>query len=174
MKTLRFVVPLVAALSMATTLAHLLEMPARLAWDAPLWIATTVTGGLFRMFGSVGAMFEVGAVVLAAVLAWQLRGLGRAFGLALAGAVLLVAAHLLFWLLVAPVNAEIATWTPGVFPADWASWRAQWEYSHALRALLQIAGFAALLGSALAELRRAPDPVRHAPAAATWSSRAAR
>ncbi len=164
MRDLRFGVLLVVALSMALPFAHLMEMPARLQWDAALWIETTVTGNVFRMFGTLGGAIEVAAVLAAVALALTLRMRGEDSGLAALGALLLVAAHAVFWVLVAPVNAEFAHWTPASYPSDWQAWRAQWEYSHALRALLEIGAFAALLGSSLHAVetpaRRAAVPHR--------------
>ena len=112
----RFVATLLTALSAALAFGHLMEMPARLAWDAPLWIQTTVTGNLFRAFGTFGAAIEVGAVLATASLAFRLRGTGRTFRYALVGALLMSAAHALFWPLVRPVNLEMAGWTPEGFP----------------------------------------------------------
>jgi hypothetical protein len=34
-----------------------------------------------------------------------------------------VAAHAAWWVFVAPVNAEISTWTPDAIPGDWTWWR---------------------------------------------------
>ena len=67
-KTWRFCAVILAALSMAMAFCHLLEMPSRLAWGAPLWIATTVTGNVFRVFGSVGAAIETLAWIAAVAL----------------------------------------------------------------------------------------------------------
>ena len=52
---------------------------------------------------------------------------------------------------IAPVNAKIATWTPGTIPADWTWRRSQWEYTHAVRAILEILGLSALVLSILVE-----------------------
>lgn len=37
-------------------------------------------------------------------------------------------------------NAETGKWTANSLPSDWASWRAQWEYSHAARFVLHLSG----------------------------------
>ncbi len=55
-------------------------------------------------------------------------------------------AHVLFWLLVNPVNAAFAAWTPAAVPADWTRLRDQWEFTHAARGGLFLLGFGALLG----------------------------
>jgi len=155
-----FIALVLAALAIGAPFAHVLEMPVRRAYDPALYV--TVTHTLYRYFGSVGAVIEVGAV-LAAVF-WA-AGLGRSRtspasgrGWAVTGAACLVLAHALFWLLVNPVNQQFATWTPTVVPANWTRLRDQWEFTHAVRAGLFLMGFCGLLASALqARGRVAPD-----------------
>jgi hypothetical protein len=151
MNTRSFVVVVLAALALGAPLAHVLEMPIRRTYDPALYL--TVTHTLYFYFGSVGAVFEVGAVVAAMI--WAV-GLGRsrtdppsARRWAVAGAACLVLAHALFWLLVDPVNRQFAVWTPAAVPADWTRLRDQWEFAHAARAGLFLLGFCALLASAL-------------------------
>ncbi|NEQ19662.1 MAG: hypothetical protein F6K28_08930 [Microcoleus sp. SIO2G3] len=52
----------------------------------------------------------------------------------------------------APMNAEFVQWTSDSISADWTRVRAQWEYSHATRFVLQLIGFSALLISILVEI----------------------
>jgi hypothetical protein len=55
---------------------------------------------------------------------------------------------------VAPMNAIMATWTPNPVPTEFISIRNQWEYSHAIIALIKIGGLSALLISVLIDTRR--------------------
>lgn len=144
-----FIVLVLAALALGAPLAHVLEMPVRRTYDPVLYV--TVTHTLYRYFGIVGAMFEVGAVVAAVI--WAV-GLGRsrttplsARGWAVSGAACLLLAHVLFWLLVNPVNQEFAAWTPVAVPPDWTRLRDQWEFTHAARAGLFLLGFCGLLAA---------------------------
>jgi hypothetical protein len=92
----RLVTIMFTALSMGAALAHLLEMPAKIAYDGALWLKLLQT--LYPpAFGTIGAFFEVGAVVTAAVLTILVRHHRRAFGWTLLGALCLVAAHAAFW-----------------------------------------------------------------------------
>jgi Anthrone oxygenase len=151
-KAWRFITIILASLSMAMAFCHLLEMPPRLGWDASLWVGATVTGNVFRLFGTVGAVIETGAWIAAVVLAFLLRRHGpTAFRLTVAGAVLFVSAFVAWWVFVFPVNTEIANWTVETVPADWTEWRAQWEYAHAARAVLQLLGLGALVLSVVVE-----------------------
>jgi hypothetical protein len=157
MNAWRFVTLVLAALAIGAPLAHVLEMPVRRTYDPALYV--TVTHTLYRYFGIVGAMIEVGAVVGAVV--WA-AGLGRsrtsavsAHRWAMAGAACLVLAHALFWLLVNPVNQAFAAWTPTAVPPDWTRLRDQWEFTHAARAGFFLLGFCALLASVF---RAPPTP----------------
>jgi hypothetical protein len=145
----RFVTIMLTALSMSAAVAHLLELPAKIHMSGEEWV--TVLHTLYPpAFGTVGAFFEVGAVVTALVLvllAWRRPG----WGWTVAAAACLVVMHAIFWVLVAPVNATMGAATPATLPPDWPALRDQWEYSHAARALLQIAALGALVCSLLIE-----------------------
>jgi hypothetical protein len=86
------------------------------------------------------------------VLAFLIRQRRPAFGWTLLGALCLVAAHMAWWVWVAPVNATMAPLTPETLPAGWMGLRDQWEYTHAARAVLQIIALGALVFSILIEI----------------------
>jgi len=69
---------------MGMALCHLLEMPAKIAYDGALWLTLLQT--LYRTFGTIGAFIEVGAVVTAVVLVFLVRRRWPAFGSTLGGA----------------------------------------------------------------------------------------
>jgi hypothetical protein len=144
MTILRFITIMVAALSMALAFSHLLQLPPRMSFDGPTWL---ITQRLFPLYGSIGAVIAVGAVLLAGILAYAARP-GAASGWTLAGAVCLALALIVWILFVAPANARIGKWTPDSLPADWTRWRRQWEYAHAARAVLLILGLGCLVRSA--------------------------
>ena len=147
----RLLTIMLVALSMGTALCHLLEMPAKLRYEGPTWLMLLQT--LYPPgFGSIGAAFEVGAVLATLVLAFLVRHRRPAFAWTLVGAVCVAAAHAAFWLWVAPVNETMVPLTPESLPANWTSLRNQWEYTHAGRALLQILGLAFLAYSVLIEV----------------------
>jgi hypothetical protein len=149
-KIWRLVTIMLTALSMGTALCHLLEMPAKITYEGALWLTLLQT--LYPpAFGTIGAFFEVGAVVTAVVLAFLVRH-RPAFVWTLLGALCLVVAHAAFWIWVAPVNATMSPLTPETLPADWMRLRNQWEYTHAARAVLQIVALGALVFSILVEI----------------------
>ena len=57
---------------------------------------------------------------------------GPGLRLALSAALLFGLALVLWWVLVYPVNVELAKWVNGPVPADWTDYRARWEWGHAI------------------------------------------
>jgi hypothetical protein len=123
-------------------------------FDRDSWVRVTAVEGVYRLSGSVGAVFEIGAIVAACALAFALRGRGAAFRLALGGAICLALAFGSWLAFVAPANAEFARWLTAPIPPDWARWRDQWEYTHAINAAIKTAGLSLLVLSVLAECSR--------------------
>jgi hypothetical protein len=157
----RFAAIMLTALSAGMSFSHLLEMPPRLfVFDAELWIGTT-TGGLYYLFGTVGAVIEIGSVLATLALAWLTYRQKRA-ALTLTAGGLVVLALFLWGALVAPVNAELAHWSVQSYPDDWSRYRTQWELAHSLNAVIKITALALLTLSALAETGQS-DSVRLAP-----------
>lgn len=148
----RFLALMLAALTLGLGFCHLMQLPSRMGWDQYLWVGSTVQGGLYATFGSVGAVIFVATVIALALLAYFVREHGRpGFALALGAAILFAAAFALWWVLVYPANVELAKWVNGPVPADWTETRARWEWGHATIALVELIGFAALIGAVLAD-----------------------
>src|SRR5262245_3485856 len=59
--------------SLSFGLGHLIELPARMAWDQYLWVGATVQGGLYALSGPLGVLVQVATVVAMIVLAMLLR-----------------------------------------------------------------------------------------------------
>jgi hypothetical protein len=118
-------------------------MPAKMKVDGPRWLTFQQT--LYRAFGTVGAVIEIGAIITSSALPLLMRGQQPGSGLALAGAACLGAAFVVWLGFVNPVNRRVRRWTAQSIPGDWERWRAQWEYAHTVRFLLQLLGFSSLL-----------------------------
>jgi hypothetical protein len=154
-KSWRFLTMMLTALSLAPALAHVLELPAKMTYEGALWLKVSQT--LYATFGTVGAAFEVGALIAAVLLAIMVRSRKPALVWTIFGAACLIASHAAFWVWIAPVNATIAALTIDTLPASWVDLRTQWEYTHAARAVLQIVALGALLISILVETPGASD-----------------
>jgi hypothetical protein len=141
---------LICALSLGPSFAHVLEALPRLkVWSPELWREATVFNGQYQLFAWVGAPLDVTAILLPAVLAFLVRRDSAAF-MAAAGAALFYALALLLWfLVVAPANAVLATWVPGPIPADFAAVQWRWETGHMAVASAKLVGFALLALSLL-------------------------
>jgi hypothetical protein len=148
----RFAAIMLAALTLGMAFGHMMELPARMAWDQFLWVGATVQGGLYRMFGTLGAIITVVNLIVLIVLLYLLRYRPTlVFRFTAVAAVLYAIALIVWWVVVYPVNVELARWVDGPVPADWTFWRAQWEWGHATIALLQFFGFGALVAATLLE-----------------------
>jgi hypothetical protein len=150
-RTWRFITIMLTAFSLSLSMAHLFELPQRMQFDQQLWVKVTVFANVYRLFGSVGALFEVGAILSAILLAFLVRRRGASFYWTLGGTVLLVLALVSWIVFVAPMNAEFAKWLTNPVPQNWTRYRNQWEYAHAINAVIKIIGFSLLLLSVLVE-----------------------
>lgn len=150
-QTFRFTTILLTAFSLSLSMTHLMEFPQRMKFDQQLWVKVTVFENLYALFGSVGAVFEIGAILTAFILAFLVRGRGQTFAWSLGGAVLLLVAFVSWIVFVADANSELAKWLTNPVPPDWTRTRNQWEYAHAANALIKIVAFSLLVISLLVE-----------------------
>jgi hypothetical protein len=162
LRTWRFITLILTALNMGLAFCHLMEMPAKMQYDASLY--ATINNSLYLTFGSApGIAIEIGSIVAAVGLAFVVRQRRLAYWSTLIGALFLLAAQVVWWIVIAPVNAEIRMWTSATIPADWTQLRNQWEYGHASRFVLQLLGLSALILSIIRETpaeQSAPATVR--------------
>jgi uncharacterized membrane protein len=147
---LRLLALALTALTAGLTFAHVLEMPAKLAYPPDLYVALQNT--LYVSFGppNIGAFVEPGAILAVVVLAFVVRRRRPAFWLTAAAAIcLLLAFPVVFFLFTEPANSMFHAARPASVPADFGAYRTQWEYSHAARFVLHLAGFVLLALSVL-------------------------
>ena len=156
---------LVAALSLGASWSHVLQIRGKAGWDAALW--RTVMESLYRDYALLGAVTEIGAIVLAWMLVLACRRVPAARSWAIAGALLFSFAFFGLWLgQVAPINQVFAGWSPDAMPPDWQAYRDRWELWHAVIAAVKALGFGSLARAALAAERAAgglagaEEPVR--------------
>lgn len=147
----RFITLMLTSLSLSLSMTHLLELPQRMQFDQQLWVRVTVFENVYRWFGSVGAAFEITAILTAIMLVFLVRKRGSTFYWTLGGAIFLILAFVSWIVFVAPMNAEFARWLTNPVPADWTRYRDQWEYAHAVNAVIKIIGLGLLMISVLVE-----------------------
>jgi Domain of unknown function (DUF1772) len=147
----RFITLMLAAFSLSLSMTHLLELPQRMQFDRELWVRVTVVENIYKLFGTVGAAFEITAILTAIILMFLVRNRGSTFYWTLGGAILLVLAFVSWIVFIAPMNAEFAKWLTNPIPADWMRYRDQWEYAHAVNAVIKIIAVGLLAISVLVE-----------------------
>ncbi|AFY35974.1 hypothetical protein Cal7507_5650 [Calothrix sp. PCC 7507] len=147
----RFITLMLASFSLSLSMTHLLELPQRMQFDQQLWVKVTVFENVYKLFGSVGAAFEITAILTAIVLVFLVRKRGSSFYWTLGGVIFLVLAFVSWIIFVTPMNAEFAKWLTNPIPQDWMRYRNQWEYTHAINALIKIIGLSLLVISVLVE-----------------------
>jgi hypothetical protein len=149
LKNLTFSAILLAALAMGMHLAHVLELPAKLQLDITLYLP--VQTNLYKLFGTIGPVLEIGALIAISILAYRLRGRGPVFTRTAFSAGMIVLALLTWVLVVLPANGHISQWQVDVFPDNWTRWRDQWQFGQAGIFFLHLIGFSSLLLSVIPE-----------------------
>ena len=147
----RFLTLLLAALGLGPGLAHALELPPKMAYDAELY--TAVTSTLYRLFGLIGGPIQVGALLAAVILTILVRT-RPAFRPTLIGTLGLALSLGLWAALVAPVNSQWADALragPAAASSAYLELRPRWEYGHVAAFAAWFAGFSVLLYSVVRE-----------------------
>jgi hypothetical protein len=150
----RFVTILLVSLLLGLAFAHVLERPAKMRYDAALYITLQKT--LYVAWGppNVGGILEPAAILATISLAFILRKRKRAFSYTLgAGIALLLAFPVVFFSFVAPANEVFLAAPPSSIPANWMEMQRSWENGHAIRFVLQLAALSLLVLSVVLETR---------------------
>jgi hypothetical protein len=144
MRWLRCLALLIGFSACLAPMAHVLELPNKVRLDGSLWLA--VQQHLYAGWGPlIGAPTEIGGLIISLILlAANRRHARRAVLFGLAGAAY-GAMLLSFFLLNAPVNGAVNTWTAATLPTDWTNYRLRWEIGHAVAALFALLAFVATL-----------------------------
>lgn len=146
-----------AAVGMALSLAHALELPGklRLGKEAYLSVQTIYYPGF-----TIGGMFGEGFAMLATLILLILTPGGTTgFWLTLAALTCLLIEHGIYWVVTHPVNKawlagqQLDTASTAFFAAgrdtqsdrSWTELRNRWEYSHVARAVFAALAFLALV-----------------------------
>jgi hypothetical protein len=143
----RFASLLFTALALGPALAHLLELPNKIALGRDDYFTVQQ---IYRGWALLGIVV-FGALLSTFALAILVRNRPREFTPALAAFLCIAGTQVLFWTFTYPANQATQNWT--VSPETWRALRTQWEYSHAGSALLNLAGFVAASIAVLARER---------------------
>ena len=148
LKIVSFLALVLTALALAPGGAHLFALPNKIDLAQQPYF---VVQGIYRGWALLGAVL-IGALIANLVLAILLRGRGAPFWFALAGFVLVGATLAIFFTWTFPANQATNNWT--IAPDNWRALRTQWEYSHAVNAVLTFFALCAVTLSVLTRLER--------------------
>ena len=137
--TARFFSLLFAALAFAPAFAHLLELPNKIGMSANDYL---VVQQIYRGWALLGFVIA-GALLSTLASAFMLRHRPRPFALTIVALLCILGAQIIFWSFTFPANQETNNWTS--LPPSWEALRAQWEYSHAAGAALNLIALISLI-----------------------------
>ena len=143
MQAARFLAVILTALALVPGGAHLLALPNKIGMTQADYF---VAQGIYRGWALLGALL-MAALAANVSLAVLLRRHGAAFWLAAMAAALVLGTLGIFFAWTFPANQLTANWTR--VPPDWAAMRRQWEYSHAVNAVLTFVALCCVTGAAL-------------------------
>jgi hypothetical protein len=138
---------LLAVVSVAMCLvpvgAHFFELANKMALSPSEYMTVQKIYAGWSSFG----VAIVAALLLTLVHTFMVRRDRTAFLLSLVAFLCLAVAQVVFWTFTYPMNVASNQWT--VAPADFEAARRQWEYSHAVNAVLTFAALVAVTSSTL-------------------------
>ena len=143
LRVTQFIAIILTALALVPAGAHLLELVHKITLDRAQYLTVQ---RLYRGWAFLGAVL-IAALLANLALTIRSRRQGRPMRLAAIATLLLAANLTIFFIWTFPANQATGNWT--VMPADWEVLRNQWEYSHAVNALLTFLALSATLASSL-------------------------
>jgi hypothetical protein len=133
--------------------AHFFELVNKMSLSTAEYMTTQKIYAGWSFFG----VAIIAAILFTLTHTLMVRAERTAFLLSLAALPCLGATQVIFWTFTYPVNAATSNWT--IIPQDFEAARRQWEYSHAVNAVLTFAALMTITLSAFT-YRRASESVR--------------
>jgi hypothetical protein len=144
LKAVQFLALVLTALALVPAGAHLFVLANKINLAQEQYF---IVQNIYRGWALFGIVW-IGALLANFVLAVMLRGQGLPFMLALIAGLCVAAMLAIFFTWTYPANQATDNWT--AIPANWEPLRRQWEYSHAVNALVTFAAFCSVALSVLA------------------------
>jgi hypothetical protein len=135
------------ALALVPAGAHLAELPHKFGLPAHEYLVVQQLYAGWSLFGTV----VVGALLSTGVLMVLVRREPRLLAMAALAFLCILATQIVFWVFTQPANRATRNWT--VLPENWMQLRTQWEYSHAVNAVLNLIALFVLLYAAVSQGR---------------------
>jgi hypothetical protein len=144
LQIVRFLAIILTALALVPAGAHLFELPNKIGLPQEHYF---IVQGIYRGWALFGFVL-IPALVADLALAILQRHQPAPFWLALAAFLCMAATLAIFFTWTYPANVATSNWTAA--PANWADLRTQWEYAHAINAVLTFLALCAATLSVLA------------------------
>jgi len=142
-RIVQFFAVVLTALALVPSGAHLFELPNKIGLAQDQYF---IVQNIYRGWALFGFVLS-GALIANLVLAVMQRGRGAAFALALSACLCIAVTLAIFFIWTYPANVATDNWT--AVPPNWEALRRQWEYSHAVNALITFAGLCSVTLSVL-------------------------
>jgi hypothetical protein len=143
-KIVQFLALVFTALALVPYCSHLFSLPNKIGMTQEQYFIAQL---VYRNWALMGlALFP--AMLLNLLFAYMLRGERPAFWFAVLACACMAITLPVFFSWTYPANVATQNWT--VQPANWAELRRQWEYSHAVNAILMLASFCLLAAASVA------------------------
>lgn len=136
---LRFITILFVTITLGTLLAHLFALPRKINLSKENY---QLVQQLYRGWSWIG-FAEIGAILLTIGWVYNDQKRKRTFPYLLTAALCFIISLAVFFLFTFPANRATHNWLQ--LPANWETLKKQWEYSHAARAVINLAGFSLLI-----------------------------
>ena len=150
LKSVRLLTIVMVALCLVPAGAHFFELINKMSLSPVAYMTVQKIYAGWAFFG----IPIITALLLTLIHTFMVRNDRLAFILTLSAALCLVATQVIFWMFTYPINAATDNWT--VLPEAFEAARRQWEYSHAVNAVLTFAAFVFVILSVLSHKRDAP------------------
>jgi len=147
-KSMRLLVVVSVALCLVPAGAHFFELSNKMSLSVAEYMTVQKIYAGWSFFGIAIAT----ALLLTLAHTLMVRIDRTACVLSLTAFLCIAATQVIFWMFTYPMNVASDNWT--VTPEDFETARRQWEYSHAVNAMLTFAAFVAITLSALVYERK--------------------
>jgi hypothetical protein len=143
-KLLQFCAIVLTSMALVPSGTHFFELPNKIGLGQDAYFTVQ---GIYRGWALFGIAL-LGALLVDGALALLLALRRQAYGLPLLAFLLVGATLAIFFVWIFPVNQATMNWT--AVPADWEALRTQWEYGHAVNAVLTFSALCCLTWSVIA------------------------
>ena len=143
LKSVGLVTIVMVALCLVPAGAHFFELAIKMTLSPAAYMTVQKIYAGWSFFG----IPIITAILLTLVHTFMVLSDRSVFKLSLSAALCLAATQVIFWMFTYPINVASNNWT--VTPESFEAARRQWEYSHAVNAVLTFVAFVAITLSAL-------------------------